>query len=568
MKKFLVVFLTLCFLFTTTTAFALDYAKAGGIPASENMHKTFKLTDNQRESYEYMLVINGRVLNINKTRIFLDSDEIMLPIRDLLKGLGFQVRWHGLHRTITAHQADKDFFDFNVDQDGIVMMRGTSYISLERFEKILDKEDVDVKIEIDDAAMMVKGNKAFTSIGVITITGGIDSLGHEGKDFDEIHEQYKDTMVGFITDIITDEDDVEALAEKMDDQRLENLVGAFELDEEIIFLVDEDSTSIELLNEANAEFGDLENGLWVNVTYDKTDLAEDTHVAEKIEESEETIEGRVFLLLDDEDIKDALDITSNEKIELADKLFMNDIENGLLLDSNRLFLIDTDTEISNQDGDDLDLDELEESWLVSVTYHGPKVESDPTTYVAKKVEVVSETKLGNITDILDMDDVELALNMSSSELQTLEDEYNMDEWLGAIKINDDSLFMIGNNTKLYNENDEEIIFGDLENGLLVLITHAWEAMDDSPLTYVARMVKTQEKTVTGRIVTAYGPAGDETAVLVDLDDGDYTLFLIGEDTVVKGAMEENTEVEVTYYNELLDDTPEEYAVKEIMVLEE
>lgn len=580
MKKVLVVLLTLCFLLVATTAYAADYAIAGGIPANSNVKTTVKTTGNMGNSYEYMLVINGRVLNINKTKIYMSKDEIMVPIRDVLKGLGFQVRWHGLNRSITAHRADEDFFSFEVDQDGIEMRKGTAHISLELLEEILDDEDVDNDIDVDESVMFARGNKHFRSVGVITVTGGIDPMGKwDGDKSDDPEDPDEDSMTGFITDIFDDvgdlledltedEDELEALEDELDDMGFDDLEGAIELDEETIFLVDNEDTKIELLDEADAEFDDLEEGMWVKVSYQDDEVAEDTFVADEIEELEETTEGRVMEILSDDDVEDALDLTGAELNDLEDELFMDDTEGGLLLNGNRLFLIDTDTEILDEEGDDIDLDDLEEDWLVLVTYHGPKVETDPKTYLAKKVEVLDESLLGYITDILDMDDVEEALDMTGSELNDIEDDYDMDDWLGAIEIDDDILFLIGDDTELLDEEEDEIDFEDLEEGLLVLVNYFRDDVDDDPETYVAKMVEIREETVTGIILTEYGPDGDETAILVDLDDGEDTLFLISGDTDVDGDLEVGEEVEVTYFDELLDDTPDEYAAKEITVVED
>jgi hypothetical protein len=582
MKKVLVVLLTLCFLFVATTAYAADYAIAGGIPANGNVKTTIKTVGNQGGSYEYMLVMNGRVLNINKTKIYMSKDEIMVPIRDILKGMGFQVRWHGLHRTITAHRADIDFFSFEVDQDGIEMRKGTAHISLELLEEILDDEDVDFDIVVDKGATFARGNRRFSSVGVITVTGGIYSHGWwDGDKSDDPDDPDEDSMTGFITrifdepvvkdladDLTNKNDDEDELIDAINDSDLNDLVGAIELDDETIFLVDEKDTMIELLDEADAEFNDLREGMWVKVSYQDEELLGDIFIADDIEEIEITREGRVQEVLSDGDVKDELDLTSGELNDLEDDLFMNDTEGGLMLNGNRLFLIDTDTEILDEEGGDIDLDDLKDGWLLLVAYHGPEVEDHPETYLAKKVEVLAESMLGYITDILDMGDVEDKLDMSGSELRDLEDGYDMEAWLGAIEIDDDVLFLIGDDTELFDEEDDEIDFGELKDGLLVLVTYDRDDVSDNPETYVARMVEIREETVTGIIVTEYGPDGDETAILVDVDGGDETMFLISNDTDINGDLEEDTEVEVTYFDELLDDTPDEYAAKEITVVPE
>ncbi len=261
-------------------------------------------------------------------------------------------------------------------------------------------------------------------------------------------------------------------------------------------------------------------------------------------------------------------LRSDELNDLEDELFMNDTEGGLMLNGNRLFLIDTDTEILDEEGGDIDLDDLEDGWLILVTYHGPEVEDHPETYLGKKVEVLAESMLGYITDILDIEDVEEALDMDEGDLEDLESDYDMEEWLGAVEIDDDVIFLIGDDTELFDEEDDEIDFGELEDGFLVLVTYDRDEVDDDPETYVARMIEILEETVTGTIVTEYGPDGDETAILVDVDGGEETLFLISIDTVVVGVLVEDAEVEVTYFDELLDDTPDEYAAKEITVVPE
>ncbi len=581
MKKVLVVLLALCFLLATSTAYAADYAIAGGIPAKGNTNATVKMTGNQGGGYEYMLMVNNRVLNINKTKIYMSGDEIMVPIRDVLKGLGFQVRWNGEDRTITAHQADEDFFTFKVDQKGIEMSKGTAYISLdllgelELLEETLEDVGVDLDVDVEEGGLMVRGNKTFTSVGVITITGGIEPLGQGGgAGPDGPQEPDEDSMTGFITDIFDDiedlledltedEDELEALEAELDALGFDDLAGGIELDEEITFLVDKYDTMIELLDEADAEFDDLEEGMWVKVSYQDDEVAEDAFVADEIEEIEESTEGRVQGVLDDEDAKDELGLSWSELGDLEDELYMDDTEGGLLLNGDRMFLISDDTEILDEEGGDIDLDDLEDEWLVRVTYHGPKVEDDPKTYLAKKVEVLAESMLGYITDILSVEEAESVLDIY---LEDIEDDYDMEDWLGAVEIDDDVLFLIGDDTELYDEDDEEIDFGDLEDRyeeeeLLVLVTYDRDDVDDDPETYVARMVEIREETVTGRIYEVYGDVGDETGILVDLDDGEYTLFLIGDDTEVDVDLEVDADVKVTYFDELLDDNPDEYAAK-------
>jgi hypothetical protein len=508
---------------------------------------TIKTVGNQGGSYEYMLVMNGRVLNINKTKIYMSEDEIMVPIRDILKGMGFQVRWHGLHRTITVHRADIDFFSFEVDQDGIEMRKGTAHISLELLEEILEDADVDFDIDVDKGATFARGNRRFSSVGVITVIGGIDSHGWwDGDKSDDPDDPDEDSMTGFITRIF-DESDVDNLADALtykkdeddlidaiNDSDINDLVGAIELDDETIFLVDEKDTMIELLDEADAEFNDLREGMWVKVSYQDEELLGEIFIADDIEEIEETAEGRILA------------------VTIEDDFVVDNTEGGVLLNGNRLFLIDEDTEIFDVDDNVIDLDELLDGWLLRVTYHGPKLQDHPKAYMAKKVEVLDESMLGVITDIWDKAKAEAELGI---ELDEMDNDYDMEAWLGAIKIDDEVLFLIGDDSELFDVEDEEIDFENLEEGLLVLVTFDRNDVSDNPETYVARMVEIREKTVEGTIDEVNEDGGDVVSILVDLLVGPDTLFLISDDTDVDAELTVDTVVYVTYFDELIDDTP-------------
>ncbi len=565
MKKWLVIFLSICMILSVSTA----YAAPGHVVPGQAMARGAA----GQASYDYMLMVNGHLLNINKTKIYEREGDLMLPLRDLLKGLGFQVRWNGKNGTITTHLANQDFFTIDTKEEDVEILKGTAYIAMDYIRDILEEEDVEVDFDQEDGEEIKVGKKTIRTGDVIVVTGGLDSSWRGGNDTEEGKEA---SRIGAITDILSENELREAWElswtqwnDFWAEKDWDDVEGAIEVDEETLFVLDANGTDIFDLEDVEIDSDELEIGWLIRVTYDTTILQDSprTYFAHQVEQREESMTGRITAQLSESETRGALGLDEDDWNELLFDLELDSWIGTVVLDEETLFLIDEDeSELFDEEGDAIAYDVLDVDQWVRISFRQKALSDDPLGYVASKVDLLEETTTGFVTELLDEEETISVLGLDEEGFAEFLEELGLDAWLGTLELDDETLFLIDEDqTDLLDEESETIDFEALQLNQYVQISHKSHPVQDLPRTFVAEEVMLMEVTVQGEILNVQQSAGEVISVLLDIA-GEDILFLVDEDTDVEGMLLVGEEVEVIYLNTLLDETPKTYLAKYIEAL--